>query len=307
MSRGFSNLLVMDPGLGELAAEVEPGRHRVVTCPADVCWLEGVSLLRPLVDLAGGVEEEVTDDTRTELPRRLDPPVVLGCQRVGQRIRALDPKLASQVTVAAAGEPSKIAVKKVKDDVLHSPPSRCRGSGPLPRRELIEKSEQIRTFLTKSARLSTGVADHTSIPQHLKRVTEGSLIGHVRTDRGIMPVIWRGFRRRSRRCRDAPVLAGAKAGARGCPSASLDTGRISTGWWCTTSRSLTATSGLLLARQASDARGRTMVGGSGHVARLRRCHGKGSLACRTWWPRRGCQGACSRLTRQRCGHGRRRV
>src|SRR3954451_294421 len=118
---------------------------------------------------------------------------------MGQRIRVLDPQLAIQVTVAAAGEPSKITVKKVKGHVPHSPPSRCRGSSPLPRRELIEKSEQIRTLLTKSARVSTGVADHTSIPQHLKRVTEGSLIGHVRRDRGIMPVIWRGFRRLSRR------------------------------------------------------------------------------------------------------------
>src|SRR3954454_24240515 len=42
MSRGLSNLLMMDPGLGELATEDQPGRPRVVTCPADVCWLEGV-------------------------------------------------------------------------------------------------------------------------------------------------------------------------------------------------------------------------------------------------------------------------
>src|SRR3954463_9030193 len=32
---------------------------------------------------------------------------------------------------------------------------------------------------------------------------------------GIMPVIWRGLRRGSRRCQDAPVLAGVQAGARG--------------------------------------------------------------------------------------------
>src|SRR3954454_6865652 len=112
----------------------------------------------------------------------------------------LDPQLASQVTVAAAGEPSKITVEKVKRDVFHSPPLRCRGSSPLPRRELIEKSEQVRTLLTKKCtrphwRRRPYV--HTPASQ---RVTDRSLIGHVRMDRGHVRAFEGPFRKLQSRC-----------------------------------------------------------------------------------------------------------
>jgi hypothetical protein len=83
--RGLSHLLVMDPGLGELAGVVEPGRNRLATRPADPGWLEDVSLCRPRLDLPGGVSEQTTDDTRAESLRGVDPPLVLGCERIYER------------------------------------------------------------------------------------------------------------------------------------------------------------------------------------------------------------------------------
>jgi hypothetical protein len=144
LSNGVSDVLLVDPTLREVPAEVEPARNGAARRPDDATRTLEVEGCVVLVDFPCRPSEEIHDDTTAE-PKGPDyPSLVLRVQRAYEfAVVPVSREQSRHVAITTAGEPTKIVIQQVERDVLHPPVTRISRGDPLNFGETIEQGEQV--------------------------------------------------------------------------------------------------------------------------------------------------------------------
>lgn len=96
------------------------------------------------MQLAGGEDQQIPNDTAAQLAGRIHPPLVLGGHGISElSCRAPDGQQAGQFAIAVPRQPSQVSVEQVCGYILDGPAMGRRRGGPLIGGQLVKRSEQV--------------------------------------------------------------------------------------------------------------------------------------------------------------------